>query len=153
MTWIFWCSEFWRCERWLCAPFFSPHSKITSCQKKYQNICAVQNNTVWFFLTYGLYLQKTTWREYFDALSFWRCERRLCAPFFFSLFLFFSSLFFSFSWNTIQSFFWILSHFFSFFDFCSFLVKNENYPFFSISIIIDFWPFLFTLPNYPFLPF
>ena len=29
-----------------------------------------------------LLLHKTTWREYFDALSFLRCERWLCAPFF-----------------------------------------------------------------------
>ena len=48
-----------------------------------------------FDCCFVVFLHKTTWREYFDALSLLSCERCLCAPFsFFLFFLFFFLCFF-----------------------------------------------------------
>ena len=87
--------SFLSCERWLCAPFFSSFSFcfdiIKLCFRQPKNsspIIAVFPYYYLFWLVFWLlfFLHKTTWREYFDALSFLSCERWLCAPFFSSSF-------------------------------------------------------------------
>ena len=100
MTWIFWCRSF-REERamFVCSVFFSSFIELNFyffCLVKLSlrwtkhkfNDNSVLSVIVWifFYVLFLVFLQKTTWREYFDAKFLEKSEWCLCAPFFFLFF-------------------------------------------------------------------
>ena len=79
--------SFLRCERWLCAPFsfftFYVRSMLSTESKfSVRNCTSIPFFLFFLFFCVLFFLKKTTWREYFDILSFLNCERWSCTPFF-----------------------------------------------------------------------
>ena len=95
MTWIFWCSEFWDVwEMFVCSVFslqnwwcMSKTKTITYLESAFATFVVI---FFWFFFIFMIICRRHTWREYFDVLSFLRCERCLCAPFSFCLSFFYT---------------------------------------------------------------